>query len=313
MKTVLITGGAGFLGRQIAREFLATGARVICIDAVLPENAPAGVSLTYHQLQLPNPVLMEVLRKEAPEICIHCAGRASVPFSMSDPAADFRDNTTLTFEVLEALRRAAPACGFLLLSSAAVYGNPPMLPVREDERCAPLSPYGFHKWMCELLCQEFAKVHGMRTAVVRIFSAYGAGLRRQVIWDICAKALGSGGVALRGTGEESRDFIHAVDIARALVLLAEKAEWDGAIYNLASGAETTIAALAARLVELLECPTVPQFDGKRFAGEPVRWQADVAKIRALGFAPSMTLDRGLATVATWARAELRGDLPTLRH
>jgi UDP-glucose 4-epimerase len=308
MKTVLVTGGAGFLGRQIAREFSSAGARVICVDAVPPENAPTGAALLYHQLQLPHSALDELLRTERPDICVHCAGRASVPFSMTDPAADFRDNTTLTFAVLEALRHASPACGFLFLSSAAVYGNPPVLPVREESACAPLSPYGYHKWMCELLCEEFAKVHGMRTAIVRIFSAYGAGLRRQVVWDICAKALTTGRLALRGTGEESRDFIHVIDIARALVLLAERTEGNGAIYNLASGTETTIAALAATLLHSLESAIVPQFDGKRSAGEPLRWQADTAKINALGFAPSVTLDRGLATVATWARAELGGDL-----
>jgi UDP-glucose 4-epimerase len=313
MKTVLVTGGAGFLGRQIAREFVNAGAKVICVDAVPPENAPTGATLAYHQLQLPNPRLVVLLRAEPPDICIHCAGRASVPFSMSDPAADFRDNTALTFEMLEALRHGAPQCGFLLLSSAAVYGNPPTLPVREDGQCAPLSPYGFHKWMCELLCQEFAKVHGMRTASVRIFSAYGAGLRRQVIWDICAKALATGHLPLRGTGAESRDFIHAIDIARALVLLAQNADWNAAVYNLASGVETTIAALAARMVELLGCKVAPEFDGHRSAGEPTRWQADITKIRALGFSPTVTLDRGLAAMATWARAELGRDFPNPPH
>jgi UDP-glucose 4-epimerase len=310
MSTVLVTGGAGFLGRQVTREFSNSGSRVICLDAVPPENAPAGTSIRYHQLLLPSHALTELLQNERPDVCVHCAGRASVPFSMTDPAADFRDNTILTFEVLDALRRAAPHCGFLFLSSAAVYGNPATLPVREDQRCAPLSPYGFHKWMCELLCQEFAQVHGLRTAVVRIFSAYGAGLRRQVVWDICAKALASGKLALRGTGDESRDFIHATDIARALVLLAARGEWNGAVYNLASGNETTIRALAVQLVALLGCDVVPQFDGVCSAGEPLRWQADIGKIRELGFAPRVALDRGLATVATWARAELGGDLPT---
>ena len=87
VSTVLVTGGAGFLGRQITREFSITGARVICVDTLPPENAPAGPAIKYYQLLLPNPLLLDLLRNDSPDLCVHCAGRASVPFSMSDPAA----------------------------------------------------------------------------------------------------------------------------------------------------------------------------------------------------------------------------------
>src|SRR5438552_189686 len=79
-----------------------------------------------------------------------------------------------------------------------------------------LSPYGYHKRQAELICEEFSRVYALPTAVARIFSAYGPGLRRQVVWDICEKALATGKLELRGTGAESRDFIHAADIARGL-------------------------------------------------------------------------------------------------
>ena len=304
MKTVLITGVAGFLGRFIARQFARDGWRVVGIDVASPENAQLSPGTMYHRMQLPSPSLTDLLHALPPDVCVHCAGRASVPFSMQDPAADFRDNTVLTFELLDALRREAPRCHFLLLSSAAVYGNPASLPVAETHRTGPLSPYGYHKLQCELLCEEFTRIYALPTTVVRIFSAYGPGLRRQVVWDICERALSSPSLTLHGTGRESRDFIHASDIARALVLLAEKGGADADVYNLASGEETTIAALADLLLSALLRETRPAFDGRATPGNPLCWRADIAKIGALGFAPAITLEQGLRGVATWCAAEL---------
>ncbi|MES2571746.1 MAG: SDR family oxidoreductase, partial [Verrucomicrobiota bacterium] len=240
MKSVLITGVAGFLGRHAARQFSREGWRVIGVDDASPENAQPAAGALYHRMRLPSPALRELLRAARPDVFVHCAGRASVPLSMDDPASDFRDNTLLTFEMLEMLRREAPACRFLFLSSAAVYGNPEALPVEESHRVAPLSPYGYHKRQCELLCEEFSAIFGLPTAALRIFSAYGPGLRRQVIWDICERVLTSGELRLRGTGNESRDFIHAIDIGRALTCIASQAPCQGEIYNLASGREATI-------------------------------------------------------------------------
>jgi len=303
-RTVIITGTAGFLGRYTAREFAREGWRVIGLDDVAPENVSLGTGTTFERMKLPHSRFSELLREAQPDACVHCAGRASVPLSMEDPASDFRDNTVLTFELLEALRIHAPRCRFLLLSSAAVYGNPAHLPVAEADAIAPLSPYGFHKRQCELLCDEFARIFNLPTIAVRIFSAYGPGLRRQVMWDICERALTQDVLQLRGTGAESRDFIHARDIARALTLLAHTGPASGDIYNLASGSEITVAALAQQLVTALGSPARVVFDGTVRSGDPRNWRADVSRLAALGFTPSVPLDRGLQDVAVWAAKEL---------
>lgn len=303
-RTAFITGIAGFLGRHIARHFAQIGWRVAGVDALAPENVHLGSGVRYTRLQLPSPDLGPLLRDLAPDACIHCAGRASVPLSMEDPSADFHGNTVLTFELLDALRRSAPGCRFILLSSAAVYGNPKSLPVAESQHLAPVSPYGFHKRQCELLCQEFSKVYGLPSLAVRIFSAYGPGLRRQIVWEICERLLTSGTLALHGTGGESRDFIHAADIARALALLAEKAPATGEIYNVATGRETTILELASLVTGALRLKVEAQFDGTSRPGDPLNWRADVSKLTGLGFAPAIPLEQGLAQVADWARAEL---------
>lgn len=311
-KSLLITGVAGFIGRYVARLFFENNWHVIGIDNILPENAPLANLSSYHQLKLPNSALNAILREKSPDVCVHCAGKASVGLSLSDPYTDFYSNTVLTFEILNSLRLNIPKCRFIFLSSAAVYGNPESLPVKETQTLAPLSPYGFHKLQCEQLCQEFTQIYGLSTASVRIFSAYGAGLRRQVIWDICRKAidlhkhstLAQNQLKLMGTGKESRDFIHAVDIAYALMIIAESAPMQGESYNLGSGKEVTIELLAKLILECLETNKKLEFDGIIPKGNPLNWQADLTKIEQLGFKTSIPLEKGIENVVNWCRAEL---------
>jgi UDP-glucose 4-epimerase len=306
-RTVLIVGVAGFLGRYAAREFTRAGWRVLGIDDVPPENAPP--EIVYSRLHLPAPGFEELLATDPTKACIHAAGRASVPLSLADPAADFHDGVVLTFSLLDALRRCAPACRFVLLSSAAVYGNPPSLPVEESHPIAPLSPYGYHKRQCELLVEEFARLYALPALAVRIFSAYGPGLRRQVVWDICVRALDTGRLKLRGAGDESRDFIHAADVARALIRLVERAPAQGEIYNLASGRETTIRELAGILLAHLGLAITPEFDGNSPPGDPRNWRADIGRLEMFDFKPVIPLEDGLRAVANWTLAEFRGSSP----
>lgn len=305
-KSILITGVAGFIGRYVARYFLEQGWFVIGVDNSPPENAPVANLSIYQRLQLPDANLNNLLLEYSPEVCVHCAGRASVGSSITDPTADFYTNTALTFEILNALRLNTPSCRFIFLSSAAVYGNPESLPVSENHSPFPLSPYGFHKLQCEQLCMEFTKVYNLPTASIRIFSAYGPGLRRQVLWDICQKAVTQNTVKLQGTGEESRDFIHALDIAKALKVVAECAPMQGEAYNLASGREVKISELAHMVLSALEYKDVPQFDGIVPVGTPLYWRADISKLGTLGFTPSILLERGVKTFANWCQAELVG-------
>ena len=305
-QSILVTGVSGFIGRYVARYFCEQGWSVIGIDNSPPENAPLANLLAYQRLHLPDPTLSSLLQEHSPQVCIHCAGRASVGLSITDPGADFYGNTTLTFEILNGLRLNAPKCRFIFLSSAAVYGNPESLPVSETQSTAPLSPYGFHKRQCEQLCLEFTKVYDLPTACLRIFSAYGPGLRRQVLWDICQKAISQNCVTLQGTGQESRDFIHALDIAKALMVVANFAPMQGEVYNLASGTEVSISELAKMVLDALEHEGIPQFDGVVPIGTPLNWRAETSKLAALGFTASVPLEKGVKTFANWCRAELVG-------
>ena len=189
---LLVTGAAGFIGSYVAGLAVERGYEVHGVDlAEAPAIAVAGFH--HHRMCEGQEGFESIIEEIRPVACIHAAGRASVYESVANPALDFASGPVLTFALLDELRRHAPECRALFLSSAAVYGNPEKLPVGEDAPAAPISPYGFHKRQSELLCREFTDVYGMKTAVARIFSAYGEGLRRQVLWDICRKSLMKGG------------------------------------------------------------------------------------------------------------------------
>ncbi len=303
---VIITGVNGFIGSHVARHFSQAGWSVVGIDRTPAENDLPGNLSSFHSLELPDPSFGVLLKDRSPQLCIHCAGTASVGQSIVDVTSDFYANTVLTFEVLNALLLYAPHCRFIFMSSAAVYGNPTSLPIKETQLPAPISPYGFHKWQCEQLCQEFFKVYALQTAAVRIFSAYGPGLRRQVIWDICRKAIKHKSVTLQGTGKESRDFVHVTDIATALLAVATAAPMQGEVYNIGSGQETKIGELANMIIETLGHHYSLKFDGVIPKGTPSNWQADISKLRNIGFVPSVSLEKGIESVVNWCRSELEG-------
>lgn len=303
-RVVLVTGAGGFLGGHVSRWFSSNGSRVVGIDVQPSEAIAEFPGDVYHQIDVGSGALSTLLRTERPDACVHCAGSASVPLSMQEPMRDFRANVSMTAELLEAMRSHAPSCATVLLSSAAVYGSPGALPIDEGVASNPISAYGFHKRMAEELCAEYAGLHGLRTACVRIFSAYGPGLKRQVLWDFCQKLVDAETVVLQGTGAESRDFVHARDVAKAISVVVERAAFDGECYNVASGSETSIAELAEKLSAAMRLPRKIEFDGKLPAGVPARWRADISRIRDLGFTPEVTIDQGVTEYVEWVRPEL---------
>ncbi len=304
-KTALITGVSGFIGKVAARHFMDKGWAVVGLDTRMDETGFDPSLFHFHRITLPSEELIDTVQQTQPQVCVHCAGPASVDLSMAEPAVDFAASVQTTFHLLDTLRRFAPACRVVYLSSAAVYGNPESLPIRETEKPSPISPYGFHKLVGETLCAEFSKVYGLPTAAVRIFSAYGVGLRRQVLWDICRKALTEPSVRLRGTGKESRDFINVEDVARAIFLLVQKASFHFEIYNLGSGIETTIKELSTLILDGLGLHLAVEFDGKITPGTPLNWRADISRLVRVGFRPEVSLERGIRAFTEWCRSEIR--------
>jgi UDP-glucose 4-epimerase len=306
---ILVVGAAGFLGRAVARHFALQGDWVYGVDLAPRKNAPIQELKAYQSLRLPDRRFSALVKEWQPDACVHCGGLASVPYSQANPQDDYQQGPALTFYLLEQIRQNAPACKFVLLSSAAVYGNPLSLPVREGDPVNPISIYGYHKWQSEILCKEFSTIYGVPTASARIFSAYGVGLKRQVVWDIIQKALTQTELTLQGSGEESRDFIYSSDIAAAVGVILQSAAMRGEAYNVASGVETKIKDLVLMVSSALQAPLAVRYSGELPAGTPSNWRADISRVQSLGFLPAVSLQTGVQTVVKWRLDEMKGFSP----
>ena len=250
MNKVLITGGGGFLGCRIGNEFLSKGYEVVSFDSVNSNSTP-GIRSVIGLIE--SAAFVQLLLDYQPDLLIHSAGTASVQKSLQEPSVDFSSNVSITARVLETLRTNASKCKVILLSSAAVYGNPRILPISESTPINPISPYGYHKYFAEQLLREYYEVFGQKSCVLRIFSAYGPGLKKQLLWDICQKSATQEKIELMGTGDETRDFIHVSDISRAVLFIANNAPFNNDIYNVASGNQVSTKKIAEELLQSIGC------------------------------------------------------------
>lgn len=294
MHTILVLGGGGFLAEEISLLYRERGWRVVSVG----RSGKAAHAHVHHNWHLPHPEFGHLLAVEQPQLCVNAAGRASVQASMVDPLADFDGSVNLNLHVLEDIRRFSLSTVYLHLSSAAVYGNPESLPIHESMPTRPISAYGWHKRMSEMVLEEYASLYGLRAASLRIFSAYGTRLHRQVVWDLACQAstLDEGPLQLQGREDDSRDFVHAADVANAVACVTERGPLAGECYNVANGIEVPIAELANLILRLLGRKQEIVFDGVRRPGNPNRWHADIGKLRGLGFEPAVPLQRGVAEV-----------------
>jgi len=294
---ILVTGAGGFLGGGLCRALTDEGHEVFGLDLSIP---PMGIGYRQIQCDLLTVDLAEILREERPDWVIHCAGNANVGLSVQDPFMDLNGSYLLLHRLLYAVKAVREEAKVLFLSSAAVYGNPERLPVSEGDRRHPVSPYGLHKAACEDLCDYFVRVEKVDCRVLRIFSAYGAGLRKQILWDLCAKIEKPGRIALFGTGAETRDFIHVRDVIRAARLVMEQGA--GGVYNVANGVEVRIDAVVRALLRVAGEPEERlAFSGETKAGDPLFWKADTSRLQGLGYVPQVALEDGIEDYYRWRK------------
>lgn len=306
-KSVLITGATGFLGSYISKYFANANNRLTLVGRFsahkeIDLNKKYGNDQVYN-MTFPNDLFNAIMKNNQPDILIHCAGTASVADSMGNPYGDFLNSVAASAAVFDSARRYSPNCRLIIMSSASVYGNPQLLPITEKSSCNPVSAYGYHKVMMELLGEEFFKLYGISSVILRIFSAYGRGIRRQVVFDLFEKFIDPSleKVEIIGTGEETRDFIHAYDIARSIECLCDNNATG--VFNIASGKQIRIADLANMIRQIVGSSKEIFYTGHTRPGDPLYWQADVEKIRKIGFEDSISLEQGLRDYYSW----LQGD------
>jgi UDP-glucose 4-epimerase len=161
--------------------------------------------------------------------------------------------------------------------------------------------------MSELALREYARVYDLKISILRVFSVFGPGLRKQLFWDLSqlahkAHAKGERTIVLQGAGTESRDFIFAKDVAKAALHIAHRVASSGfEIFNIGSGRETEIQDAASQLITHLNLNIDLAFDGNVRPGVPRNWRADVTKLSESGFSPEVSFNEGIGLVATWLK------------
>jgi UDP-glucose 4-epimerase len=302
MRNILVIGAGGFIGSALVEHLCRLDCRVYAVSRSLGLLQDRGfinlAGLSFYPMELPDDALADLIKTVQFDTVVYSAGTSSVGKSVMKPYEDYLNSVNPLAFVLECIRQYSPESHFIFLSSAAVYGNQSITPITEHAPLKPISAYGFHKKVCELLLEEYSTLYGLQTTALRIFSAYGTFLKKQVVYDFCSKIVSSRtDLEILGTGKESRDFIHLKDVCRAIELVAAKRQ--KGIFNLASGTETSIVELAGLLSHILGIHKSFTFTGAENTGNPVNWRADISSLKSLGFTISKPFREGLEEYCTW--------------
>lgn len=293
---VLIIGSHGFIGSHLCDHFTNKAYKVYGADIL---EAPTFLNYNYVKVSGSTSEWEDLLNLVPFDFCINAAGSGNVSFSVQNPVNDFEANTLDVIKILDALRKKQSTCKYVHISSAAVYGNPLILPISENTILDPISPYGFHKMMSEVLCKEYHKLYNIPIIIIRPFSLFGVGLHKQLLWDVCNKIKQDDSITLFGTGDETRDFLHISDFVLLLVILMNKSNFTCDIYNAASGREISIREVASIFESvMLDCKKI-NFNGVTKAGDPLNWRADISKITELEFKPMARFNDSIIEYINW--------------
>jgi len=303
---ILITGISGFIGGSLGRYAAAAGH--VVMGAGRSREAGKHWPGLYTGLADPRD-LSDLIRDFLPDVLVQAAGPASVSASLEDPLKDFSGSVQTCAEFLDAVRRSGRDPLVILLSSAAVYGNPASFPVAEEVSLQPISPYGFHKVASELLAREYSACFGLKIMICRFFSVFGPAQRRLLVWELYQQLAGPEKTAwLAGTGNETRDFLYIEDLAVALLGLIEnsqEATRECSTVNVASGTETSVLTLAETLRELVAPEKQISCRGNLRKNDPLRWWADISRLQTLlpSWQPRPLRDALKLCVADWRHAD----------
>jgi UDP-glucose 4-epimerase len=286
-----VTGGAGFLGSHLVARLLVEGWSVDVVDDLSTGDrgrVPAAARLTVGDIATDD--LSAAVRRARPEVVFHLAAQASVPRSVADPARDRAVNVDGTRRMLDATAAAGSQRFIFVSSGGAIYGETRRA-ATERSAAEPKSPYGVHK----LEAEGLVAACGLSFAVARPSNIYGpgqsAGLEGAVVAAFVAQALAREPLFIDGDGEQTRDFVHAADVADALLRLALPSTPDG-IWNVSAGRRTSISELAG-IVEREAGVTLGRVHRPARAGDVHDSAVSSTKLRRLGWRPAISLAVGI--------------------
>jgi UDP-glucose 4-epimerase len=288
---VLVTGGAGFIGRRVVAALLAQGAEVTVAD-LKPFTGDPSVRVVTGDLVDPE----IAARAVAPgtEVIVHLAARTSVLESLQDPAATYRNNVALTAGLLE-LARQQQVKTFLFASTNAVVGNVGASVITEQAPLRPLTPYGATKAASEMLISCYSAAYGVRGVALRFSNVYGPGMQHKdsFIPRLMKAARDGTGVKVRGDGTMIRDVIQVDDVLSG-IFAAWRSDHSGPVI-LGSGQSVTVNQMVetARRVTGID---IPAENAPIQQGEMPAVKLDISVARSLGYSPTYDLEKGMATV-----------------
>ena len=301
MKKILITGAKGFIGSNVAKHFKNVGFTTYGIghgDLFVDECCAIGLDSWYK-----SDVSIQTIKdiNQVFDVIVHCGGSGSVGLSVENPYEDFKKTVDGTLEVLEYMRLYNKDAHLIYPSSPAVQGECPDKPIKEEYVGKPLSPYGYHKKIAEDLCRSYSDKYDIKISVIRFFSVYGNGLRKQLLWDACNKIIKAGHkVIFWGTGNETRDFIHLNDVLnifKSVMNIDEKY----IVINGGSGEKHTVREVVLLIRELLQSDCNIEFNNRANEGNPMYYWADTAKLDATGYTNKTALLDGLKNYIEWIK------------
>ncbi|MCM1153917.1 MAG: NAD-dependent epimerase/dehydratase family protein [Roseburia sp.] len=297
MKKMLITGINGFIGNA-AKKYFEKNYVIYGIDAA-GETGDRTYILDMRSEEFP-----DVLSEIDPDIVVHAAGGADVSKSLKNPIEDFDSSVQIFYALLESMRRINRESKTIFLSSAAVYGNAKVLPISETAETRPISPYGLHKKMCEEIAEYYRHIYDMDIRILRIFSVYGPGLRKQIMWDMFQKYKKDKKIELFGTGDEARDFIYIDDLMQSIeIILNADISSRQPVFNVANGESNTIYEIAHIFSKYLCGENKVVFNHMTRSGDPDVWRADIGRIKELGYHNKVSMKEGIENYIEWARRE----------
>lgn len=299
MNRIMVTGGAGFIGANLARRLLQTGHDVVVLDDLSsgkPENIPSGATLVEGSILDRETVQRALAGVDA---CIHLAAVASVERCNRQLTSSHAINITGLLTIVEELARTGTKLPLVYASSAAVYGASQDLPLSEDGKCVPLSPYGADKLSCELHTRAAYEVYGLSTTGLRFFNVFGPGQDPSspysgVITKFAQRLKNNENITIYGDGMQTRDFVYVDDVVEALIRAVGSDRQGATVINVCSGVETTINDLARIMIEETNSPCgIEHVDG--LLGEVRRSKGCAQALQTiLGYQCRTDLRTGLA-------------------
>jgi nucleoside-diphosphate-sugar epimerase len=307
LATVLITGGAGFIGSHIASALVAQGDSVRIFDDLSTGYRRNLEAVPEAQFIEGSVTDADAVAKAVAgcDYVFHQAALASVPRSIKDPVANNHVNVTGSLNVLVACRDA-DVKRVVYAASSSAYGDSERLPKVETMPTAPKSPYAVAKLAAENYMSAFAAVYGMETLSIRYFNVFGP---RQdptsqyaAVIPIFIDALLDGlAPTIDGDGEQSRDFTYIENVVHANLLALSAPRLGGEVVNVALGGRITLNELYGQLAAILESDIAP-VHGEPRPGDVRHSQADIGKaVELLGFAPKISVEEGLKQTVAWYR------------